>query len=271
MNLRANKRLGQHFLHDPAIIEKIVGVIAPQPDDLMVEIGGGHGALTFPLVKHLNQLHVVELDGQLADQLIDKCPKPERLRVYRLDALKFDFSSLARNKASLRVIGNLPYNISTPLLFHLLVHRAAIRDMYLMLQREVANRMTATPGSKQYGRLTVNLALWAEPKKCFDVGPGAFNPAPEVWSTIVSLQPSAKPRFAVNDPNHFSKLVTRAFSMRRKTIANSLKGWLEPEKIRRAQINPRARPETLTPEEFAKLSNLCKTTVDPSQPNKTLR
>jgi 16S rRNA (adenine1518-N6/adenine1519-N6)-dimethyltransferase len=269
MNLRANKRLGQHFLHDPAIVEKIVKTIAPEPNDLMVEIGGGHGALTFPLVEHLNQLHVVELDGQLADQLVDRCPKPKRLRVYRMDALKFDFSGLARSKASLRVVGNLPYNISTPLLFHLLTHRTAIRDMYLMLQKEVANRMTAAPGSKQYGRLTVNLALWAEPKACFDVGPGAFNPAPKVWSTIVGLQPSAKPRFAVKNPGHFSKLVTRAFSMRRKTIANSLKGWLEPEKIRRAQINPRARPETLTPGEFAKLSNLCcKTTVDPSQLSK---
>lgn len=257
MLLKTRKRLGQHFLHDPAVINRIVKTIAPQPDNLMVEIGGGRGALTLPLIERLNRLYVVELDDRLADQLLKICPTPHRLSLYCMDALKFDFSSLTRGQASLRVVGNLPYNISTPLMFHLLTHRAAICDMHLMLQKEVAGRMTAAPGSKQYGRLTVNLALWTESKACFDIGPGAFNPAPKVWSTMVRLQPTTEPRFPVNDPNVFSRLVTRAFSMRRKTIANSLKGWLEPEQIKQADIDPRARPETLTPEQFGKLSNLC--------------
>jgi 16S rRNA (adenine1518-N6/adenine1519-N6)-dimethyltransferase len=256
MPLRPRKRLGQHFLHDPAVIGKILAAITPRTDDLMVEIGGGRGALTMPLLEHLEQLHVIELDDRLAGQLLESCPAPERLHLHRLDALKFDFSSLAHGPASLRVVGNLPYNISTPLIFHLLRHRATISDMHLMLQKEVATRMTAAPGSKDYGRLTVALALWVELETCFHVGPGAFNPPPKVWSTVVRLKPQSEPRFAVKDPESFSALVARAFSMRRKTLARSLKGWLEPEQIAQADIDPRARPETLTPEQFATLSNL---------------
>ena len=173
--LRARKQLGQHFLHDPAVISKLVDTIAPQRSDTMVEIGGGRGALTIPLLEKLATLHVVEVDERMADHLAAIGENYGNLVVHRADALKFDFSSLAGGAASLRVVGNLPYNISTPLLFHLLEHRASIDDMHLMLQKEVARRIVSPPGNKDYGRLTVMLSLWAESEVCFDVGPGAVN------------------------------------------------------------------------------------------------
>ena len=256
MQPRARKRLGQHFLHDPAVIRKLVETISPGPKDLMVEIGGGRGALTFPLLEILETLHVVELDGRMVDHLAELASPSQHLILHREDALKFDFSSLAHGPRSLRVVGNLPYNISTPLLFHLLKHRAAITDMHFMLQKEVARRITASPGSKEYGRLSVMLAVWAESTTCFDVGPGAFSPPPKVWSTVLRLLPCATPRFPLNSERQFSSLVARVFSMRRKTLARSLRGWLSRDQIAAAGIDPGARPETLYPEEFAKLSDL---------------
>jgi 16S rRNA (adenine1518-N6/adenine1519-N6)-dimethyltransferase len=250
----ARKRLGQHFLHDPAVIRRLVATIAPQPDDLMVEIGGGRGALTRPLLESLAALHVVELDEHLAQTLSLLPGTAGRLAVHRADALRFDFSSLAAGPRSLRVVGNLPYNISTPLLFHLLSYRDLIKDMHLMLQKEVVERMTASPGGKDYGRLTVMLAVWAEVEACFDIGPGAFQPPPRVWSSVVRLIPRASPPFAVHDHARFAQLVARLFSMRRKTLARSLKGALTAEEIAALGIDPRARPETLPPSAFAQLA-----------------
>jgi 16S rRNA (adenine1518-N6/adenine1519-N6)-dimethyltransferase len=256
MQLRARKRLGQHFLHDPAVIERIVATIAPRADDVMAEIGGGRGALTVPLHRIVRTLHVVELDERMAEHLTELCPDAGRLIMHRADALRFDFASLARQPGSLRIVGNLPYNISTPLLFHLLNQRAAIKDMHLMLQKEVARRMTASPGGKEYGRLTVTLALWAETKKCFDIGPGAFHPAPKIWSTLVRITPQIEPRFPVDSEARFAQLVARTFSMRRKTLARALKGDLSREDIAAAGIDPTARAETLSPEDFARLANI---------------
>ncbi len=256
MRPRARKSLGQHFLHDPAVIDKLVASISPQPADCMVEIGGGQGALTLPLLETLQALHVIEIDPRMADHLTQVAPKTGKLILHRDDALKFDFSSLTPTPASLRVVGNLPYNISTPLLFHLLQHRAAIKDMYLMLQKEVAQRVTATPGGKDYGRLTVMLALWVQAETCFEIGPGAFSPAPRVRSMVVRMRTQVEPRFPVSDIDRFTELVARTFSMRRKTLARSLKGWLSREQIASIEIDPGARPETLHPEEFAKLANL---------------
>ncbi len=255
MPLRARKRLGQHFLHDPAVIDKLIRTIDPRPDDAMVEIGGGRGALTFPLSERLDALHVIEVDERMAEHLTRSAPDPEKLTVYREDALKFDFSSIA--PTALRVVGNLPYNISTPLLFHLLTHRASIKDMHLMLQKEVARRMTASPGGKDYGRLTVMLSLWTEMESCFDVGPGAFTPAPQVRSTVVRLRTQLEPRFPVENLDRFAALVRLTFSMRRKTLARALKGRLSRDQIASAGIDPGARPETLYPAEFAALANLC--------------
>ncbi len=254
--MRAKKRLGQHFLHDPAIIRRLVDVIRPQPHDTMVEIGGGPGALTVPLCEKLERLHVVEVDRELAAALPSRVSHPERLVVHAADALGFDFGALATGPSSLRVVGNLPYNISTPLLFHLAAFAPLIRDLHVMLQREVVDRMTAAPGGKTYGRLTVMLSVWARAETCFDIGPGAFTPPPKVWSTVVRLVPHATPPFAVADRAKFARLVAHLFSMRRKTLGRALKGSLTPDQIASLGLDPKARPETLAPADFAKLAAL---------------
>ncbi|NNC66089.1 MAG: 16S rRNA (adenine(1518)-N(6)/adenine(1519)-N(6))-dimethyltransferase RsmA [Gammaproteobacteria bacterium] len=260
MRPRPKKRLGQHFLHDPAVIAKIVAVIAPQPGDRIVEIGGGLGALTFPLLERVDELHVIELDERMADALEQERPRNGgRLIVHRTDALKTDFSDLGSRLGRLRVVGNLPYNISTPLLFHLLSHREAIIDMHLMVQKEVARRIAAPPGIKDYGRLTIMLAAWLDTEICFDVGPGAFNPPPRVWSTVLRLTPRARARFRITDEQQFANLVRRAFSMRRKTLGRTLSGILTREQIQSVGIDPMARAETLEPEQFSELANLIKT------------
>ena len=253
MALRPRKRLGQHFLHDPAVIAKLVATIAPADGDCMVEVGGGRGALTRPLLETVRRLHVIEIDTRLAENLESTIARPERLILHRADALRFDFSSLAARPGTLRVVGNLPYNISTPLLFRLLEHRAAIRDMHLMLQREVAERIAAAPGSKTYGRLTVMLAPWMEVRTCFHVGPGAFAPPPKVRSTVMQMMPRASPLFPMQDPDRFAKLVARVFSMRRKTMARSLRPWLTRHEIAMAGVDPLERPERLPPEAFERL------------------
>jgi len=251
---RPRKRLGQHFLHDPHVIAKIVAAIDPEPTDRVVEIGSGRGALTQPLLERLQTLHVIELDTRLAEQMAVSAAASERLRVHHADALEFDFGALSAGPASLRVVGNLPYNISTPLLFRLLEYREVIKDMHLMLQKEVVDRMTAHPGSKTYGRLTVMLSAWLDIESCFDIGPGAFRPPPKVRSSFARLVPRRAPRFAIDDEIRFSELVAHLFSMRRKTLARSLRERLAPDDIAALGIDPRARPETLLPAEFAQLA-----------------
>jgi 16S rRNA (adenine1518-N6/adenine1519-N6)-dimethyltransferase len=254
--VRPKKRLGQHFLHDPAVIRRLIDAIRPSPGDNMVEIGGGPGALTVPLAAKLERLHVVEVDPELAAALPTRVEHPERLVVHEADALEFDFGSLATGERSLRVVGNLPYNISTPLLFHLASFGSAIKDLHVMLQREVVARIAAAPGGKDYGRLTVMLALWARAEICFDVGPGAFTPPPKVWSTVVRLVPHVEPPFTVRDRQRFASIVAQLFSMRRKTLGRALKGRLSAEQIAAAGIDPKARPETLAPADFARLADL---------------
>ena len=251
---RTRQRLGQHFLHDPGVIARIVAAIDPRRSDAMVEIGPGGGALTAPLLTRVATLHVVELDRELAAGLNKRFPDAA-LRVHRADALSFDFAALAPQQRSLRVVGNLPYNISTPLLFHLLSHRACIADMHLMLQREVVERMAAGPGSKRYGRLSVMLALAARVERLFDIGPGAFKPPPRVWSSFVRVIPHAEDPFAIRDQGGLARLVTGAFTMRRKRISNSLKAWLTSAEILALGIDPGIRPERLTPQDFVTLAN----------------
>ncbi len=253
--LQPRKRLGQHFLHDPAVIARIVAAVAPQRDDAIVEIGGGLGALTGPLLERLAELHVVEIDARLGPELERRSTPAHRLILHAGDALKFDFAALARGPRSLRIAGNLPYNISTPLLFHLLRSRAAIRDMHLMLQKEVVTRMTAAPGGKDYGRLTVMLSVAADVEACFDIGPGAFSPPPRVWSTLVRVTPLPAPRFRIADEAAFARLVAQLFSMRRKTLARILKGRLSGAAIEALGLDARARPETLAPADFARLAD----------------
>ena len=254
MSHRPRKRFGQHFLHDPSIIGKIVAAIDPQPADVLVEIGPGEGAITRPLLDRAGTLHVVELDRDLADRLRQAYAGDDRLVVHAADALRFDFASLCPPDGRIRLVGNLPYNVSTPLMFHVLEQRRCIRDMHFMLQKEVVRRMVAAPGNRQYGRLTVMLAAYCRVERLFDVGPGAFRPPPRVESSVVRLVPRQKLPFPMPAPGIFADVVRRAFSMRRKTLKNALKGLVEEDAIREAGCDPGCRPETLSAEQFGALA-----------------
>lgn len=248
------KRLGQHFLHDPAVIRRIVDAISPEHEDAIVEIGGGLGALTRPLLAQVALLHVIEIDERMHAGLEALGDDAHRIVLHRADALEFDFASIAPAPGALRVTGNLPYNVSTPLLFRLLGFRVWLKDLHLMLQKEVVVRMTASPGGKDYGRLTVMLSRWMDIAACFDIGPGAFSPPPRVRSTLVRLVPRRTPRFDVDDEQRFARLVAHLFSMRRKTIARALKGRIAETEIAALGLDPKARPEVLAPADFARLA-----------------
>ena len=253
---RARKRFGQHFLRDGTVIDRLVRAINPQPDDHLVEIGPGLGALTGPLLTEAGRLEVVELDRDVIAPLRRRCEPLGELVIYNADALKFDFATLRQDDRPLRIAGNLPYNISTPLLFHLLTFADQIRDLHVMLQREVVDRMVAAPGDPAYGRLSVMLQYHCRVISLFDIGPGAFSPPPKVDSAVARLVPHSQPPVEVNDYQRFSELVRQAFSQRRKTLRNSLKNTLDSEAIQAAGIDPTARPETLGLEDFAALSRI---------------
>ena len=248
------RRFGQHFLHDRGIIRRIIDAISPADGDRIVEIGPGRGALTWDLLQRAHGLDVIEIDRDLAQSLKEDARASAGLRVHVEDALQTDFERLRAKGAALRIVGNLPYNISTPLLFRLLSQRGAIADMHFMLQKEVVDRMTAEPSNKTYGRLTVMLAAVAEVEKLFDVGPGAFQPRPKVWSAIVRLRPTLQPRFDIGADGVLRMLVTAAFSHRRKILSNGLKGFLTPEEIESCGIDSQLRPEALTPAQFGLLA-----------------
>lgn len=254
---QARKRFGQNFLHDQRVIEKIVRAVNPRRDDNVVEIGPGLAALTSPLIAEVDHLTVVELDRDLAAGLPRRVAHPERLNIIEADALKFDFSTLSQEKP-LRVVGNLPYNISTPLLFHLVQQGANIQDMHFMLQKEVVERITASPNTKEYGRLSVMLQYYCKATYLFEVPAGAFNPPPKVTSAVFRLEPyQEKPIQAENEKNLIA-LVAHVFTQRRKTLRNSLKGKVEEAGFVEAGIDPMARPETLSLSQFVALSNVCK-------------
>jgi 16S rRNA (adenine1518-N6/adenine1519-N6)-dimethyltransferase len=249
----ARKRFGQHFLHDRGVLERIAREVAPGAQDALVEIGPGRGALTELLVGKSASLDCIEIDRDLAAALETRWGKTAGFTLHVADALDFDFAELAsRRSQRLRVIGNLPYNISTPLLFHIAAAHAHIADLHVMLQKEVIDRIAAKPGSGEYGRLTVMLAPWIEARHLFDVGPGAFTPAPRVWSAVARLTVRREPAFVI--PEAFARTVSAAFSQRRKTLRNALRALLDVQEIVAAGIDPGARPETLSPAEFAKLA-----------------
>ncbi len=250
------KRFGQHFLHDPGMIRRIVAAIQPLHGEHIVEIGPGLGALTLPLLQAAGELDVVELDRDLIPKLTDYCAGHGILRIYNADALRFDFAQLAGDGRKLRIAGNLPYNISTPLLFHLLDQADCIRDMYFMLQKEVVERMISAPGGSDYGRLSVMLQYRCAMEKLFNVGPGAFTPAPKIESAVVRLTPYATPPVTINNEAQFAALVKQAFSQRRKTLRNTLRGRVTEQQMRAAGIDPNRRAETLSLEEYAALSNV---------------
>lgn len=249
------KRFGQNFLHDHNIIYHIISSIQPKPDEHWVEIGPGLGALTEPLVKLGLHLDVVELDRDLVVLLKDKFSQHNRLQIHSADALKFDFSALAKDNEKLRIIGNLPYNISTPLMFHLLDNASYIEDMHFMLQKEVVDRICAAPGSKKYGRLSVMMQYYCATELLFEVPPESFDPAPKVMSAIVRLVPHQQPPVKVNDIGKLNRVVTEAFSQRRKTLRNSLKKLIGEDVITALNIDPTLRAEALSLNDFAKLSN----------------
>lgn len=262
---RARKRFGQHFLHDKAVIDRIIAAIDPKPHDRLVEIGPGLGAITLPLLDRVGTLEAVEIDRDAIRHLQAAASSRGTLHIHEGDVLEFQFDTLDTRAASLRLIGNLPYNISTPLLFRLIEQRALFVDMHFMLQKEVVDRMAARAGDDAYGRLSVMLAPWLSVEPLFDIGAGAFRPAPRVVSTFVRLLPRATPEFELRDPRRFAVVVAAAFSQRRKTLRNALKALLSEQQIAAAGIDPGLRAEVIAPAGFAALAEqlgneLCTTT-----------
>jgi len=258
MNARPKKSFGQHFLHDSRYIDRIVTAMAPRGSDFVLEIGPGEGALTLPLLAAAGKLTAIELDTDLIPALQARAAGVGQLQVVHADVLKVDFTALAQRHGvdRLRIAGNLPYYISSPILFHCVEHVDAITDMHFMLQKEVVDRMAAEPGSKVYGRLSVMLQLACRVEPLFTVPPEAFRPPPKVESAVVRLVPLAPEDRHDADPGDVHAVVKAAFAQRRKTLNNALKQLMDTEAIRRAGVEPGARAETLAPGDFVRLAKI---------------
>ena len=255
MSHKPRKRFGQNFLHDKMVIQRIINSINPRQDDHIIEIGPGEGALTELVLEKTGKLDVVELDRDLIPLLKIRFVVQDGLTIHQADALKFDFCQLQQGSKKLRIIGNLPYNISTPLLFHLFDNSHCIEDMHFMLQKEVVDRIVAQPGDSAYGRLSIMLNYFCQAEYIFTVKPGAFRPAPKVDSAIVRLVPHIAPPVDIIDFEAFSNLVNFSFTQRRKTLRNILKGKLDIIQIEKLDIDPAIRPERLSLNDFARISN----------------
>jgi 16S rRNA (adenine1518-N6/adenine1519-N6)-dimethyltransferase len=248
------KRFGQHFLHDPGVLQRIVAAIAPVPGAPLVEIGPGEGALTDPLLATGAVLQAIELDRDLASRL--RARNEPRLQVIESDVLNVDFRALADQLGGpLRLVGNLPYNVSSPILFHALGQLDAITDMHFMLQKEVVDRMAAEPGGKEYGRLSVMLQAWCEVESLFNVGPGAFRPPPKVDSAVARLRPRPPGDIGIDDPKRFAAVVKAAFGQRRKTLRNALHGVVDAATIEAVGLDPGDRAERIPVQGFVALAN----------------
>ncbi|MGH7815915.1 MAG: 16S rRNA (adenine(1518)-N(6)/adenine(1519)-N(6))-dimethyltransferase RsmA [Candidatus Binatia bacterium] len=243
--MKTRKRFGQHFLHDPAVLRRIIDAIDPAPGDKVVEIGPGQGALTRALLERLDRLTAIEIDRDLAAGLAREFA-PQRLAVVVADVLEHDFSAYP---PGLRVVGNLPYNISTPILFHLARHAHRVRDLHFMLQREVVERMVAKPSTPDYGRLSVMLQVRFTMQKLFTVAAGAFRPPPKVESAVVRLVPLPD----ISIPEDFANIVRKAFSARRKTLRNAL--GLSPCDFDKLVLDPKLRPENLSPADYVRIAH----------------
>jgi len=271
----AKKSLGQHFLHERGVIDKMLLAIDPKPGDRFVEIGPGQGALTFPLLARHGALTAIEFDRDLLEPLAAQAKAHGDLSLVHADVMNVDFTALAlagdaasetpldtratpgiAESSRIRLVGNLPYNLSSPILFHALDHAAAIRDMHFMLQKEVVDRMAADPGSKVYGRLSVMLQAYCSVSALFKVPPGAFRPPPKVDSAVVRLVPHRPERIGIDDPRRFADVVRAAFGQRRKTLRNALGGVCTAETIAAAGIDPQARAEQLAVADFVRLANV---------------
>jgi 16S rRNA (adenine1518-N6/adenine1519-N6)-dimethyltransferase len=249
---RARKRFGQHFLADPGVVDAILRAVSATKDDIVVEIGPGQGAITTALAASAGHLHAVELDRDLVRRLRHQYDGNPTVTIHEADALAFDFSTLGDR---LRIVGNLPYNISTPLLFHLLKYRDRIIDMHFMLQKEVVDRMAAGPGSKAYGRLGIMLGCHLNIESLFYVDKSAFEPPPEVTSAVVRLDPLPPGKYDIKDEKLLSTIVTHAFMKRRKTIRNSLKDHVEAADFNAVGIDSGLRPEQISIQKYVELSN----------------
>lgn len=252
----ARKRFGQNFLVDDNVIGNIVKTIHPIDGENLVEIGPGLGALTEQVCELVNHLTVVELDRDLAKRLVSHPFIQDKLTVIEADAMKFDFSSLITENKPLRIFGNLPYNISTPLMFHLFEFAEHVQDMHFMLQKEVVNRLAAEPGSKHFGRLTVMTQYFCQVIPVLDVPPTAFKPPPKVDSAVVRLVPHKIKPVEVANKKRLDQVCSAAFNQRRKTIRNSLKDYASAEQLESIGINPGIRAESLTLADFANIANL---------------
>ena len=252
------KQFGQNFLNNGRVIDQIVAAIRPKPENHLVEIGPGEAALTTPLIDVVKRMDIIEIDNDLIGPLKIRFATKAAFNLHHTDALKFDYSTLLEFEPEqpLRIVGNLPYNISSPLMFHLLNFSDHIQDMHFMLQKEVVDRITAAPGIKAYGRLSVMIQYACETEYLFTVGPENFTPPPKVESAIVRLLPYKQKPFVADNENSFAELVKQAFSQKRKTLRNTLKGYLDSEQIESCGINPTARAETISVEKFVELANL---------------
>ncbi len=256
---RARKRFGQNFLHDEQVIDNIVAAINPKKSDNLVEIGPGLGALTEPLLQYCEHLDAIELDRDIIPKLAARCANAGRLDIHAIDVLQFDFTSIkTKGNGKLRIVGNLPYNITTPLLFHLLTQGVGIQDMHFMIQKEVAQRITATAGENNYGRLSVMIQHYCTSELLIHVGPEAFDPSPKVDSAVIRLTPHVTQPWPVDNDKLFAMIVKTAFSQRRKTIRNTLKKVATIEELEKAHIDPGSRPETISIKQYADLSNSLK-------------
>lgn len=254
---QARKRFGQNFLHDEHVIQQIGAATGIKADHHAVEIGPGRGALTEVLLDTGARVTVIELDRDLPPILRARFfqVEPGRFNIIEADALKYDFSSISSPEAPIKLVGNLPYNISTPLIFHLMNYRAGVKDMHFMLQKEVVDRICADPGSGTYGRLSVMVQYYCHAEKLFKVPPGAFTPQPKVDSAIIRLVPRASEECQADNPKQLETLVRLAFAQRRKTIRNNLKNHIDLDALDAAGIDPGARPEVLSVSDYVKLSN----------------
>ena len=252
---QAKKRFGQNFLHNDAVISDIVDAINPEPGENLVEIGPGLGALTEPVIERAKKLSVVELDRDLAERLRHHPFLAPHLTIYETDALSFDFAQLATDEKPLRIFGNLPYNISTPLIFHLLTFKDKVQDMHFMLQKEVVQRMAAGPHCKAYGRLSIMTQYQCQVIPVMEIGPEAFKPAPKVDSAIVRLVPHSDIKNPVKDITALNTVCLAAFNQRRKTIRNGFKNLISVAQLEALNIDANLRPENLTLDDYIMLAN----------------
>jgi 16S rRNA (adenine1518-N6/adenine1519-N6)-dimethyltransferase len=262
VNQRPRKRFGQHFLTSPDVIEQIVSAVAPRDGETIVEIGPGEAAITTPLAEIASNLHAIEFDRDLVAKLEKQFASRDHVVIHEADALTFDYSSIGKE---LRLVGNLPYNISTPLLFHLLDFRSSITDAHFMLQKEVVDRMCASPGGKDFGRLTIMLGCQMEVVPLFNVPPTAFSPPPKVMSTVVRMRPVQEPGFGVSDISILATIVRAAFSKRRKTLRNALQGVADVANLEAAGIDANLRPEQVSIADWVALANHIAATKTPGK------